>query len=63
MVESNKGHNLVNISQNLLKTLSGHLNTDPKSYAKHQNPCSRGFQDVVLTRFLDCNNGRVQKGA
>ena len=51
MVESKKGNNLVNISRNSLKSKAGHLNIDPKPYAKYENPSSRGSQDVVLTRF------------
>ena len=63
MVKSKKGHNLVNISRNLLKSKSGHLNIDPKPYAKYQNPSSSGSQDIVLTRFSHCFNGKVEKGA
>ena len=63
MVESKKGHNLVNISRNLFKSKSGHLNIDPKPYAKYENPGSSGSQDIVLTRFFYCYNGRVEKGA
>ena len=62
MAES-KGHNLVNASQNSLKSKSGHLNIDPNLYEKYQNSSSRGFQDIVLTRFLYCYNGRVENGA
>ena len=63
MVESKKGHNLVNILLNSLKSLSGHLNIDPKPYAKYQNPSSSGSQDIMLTRFSHCYNGKVEKGA
>ena len=63
MVESKKGHNLVNISRNSLKNKSSHLNINPKPYAKHQNPCSSGSQDIVLARFIHCYIGRVEKGA
>ena len=63
MVKSKKGHNLVNISRNSLKSLSGHLNIDPKPYAKYQNPSSSGSQDIVLTGFSHCYNGKVEKGA
>ena len=52
MVQSKKGHYQVNISQNSLKSYSGHLNIDPKPYAKYENPSSSGSQDIVLTRFL-----------
>ena len=62
MAES-KGHNLVNTSQHSLKSKSGHLNINPNLYVKYQNPSSRGSQDIVLTRFLYCYNGRVEKGA
>ena len=64
MAES-KGHNLVNTSQNSLNSTgkSGHLNIDPYLYVKYQNPSSRGSQDIVLTIFLYCYNGRVEKGA
>ena len=37
---------------NSLKSYSGHLNIDPKPYAKYQNPSLSGSQDIVLTRFL-----------
>ena len=63
MVESKKGHNLVKISRNSLKSHLGNLNIDPKSYAKYQNPTTSGSQDIVLTRFFYCYNGRVEKGA
>ena len=52
MVKSKKGHNLVNISRNSLKSKSGHLNIDPKPYAKYENPNSSGSQVIVLTRFF-----------
>ena len=52
MVKWKKGHNLVNISRNSLKSKSGHLNIDPKPYAKYQNPSSCGSQVIVLTRFF-----------
>ena len=35
MVESKKGHNLVNFSRNSLKSYSGHLNIHFKPYAKY----------------------------
>ena len=63
MVESKKGHNLVNILLNSLKSLSGHLNIDHKPYAKYQNPSSSSSQDIMLTRFSHCYNGKVEKGA
>ena len=62
MAES-KGHNLVNTPQNSLKSKSGLLNIDPNLYVQYQNPSSRGSQDIVLTRFLYCYNGTVEKGA
>ena len=52
MVKLKKGHNLVNISRNSLKSQAGHLNIDPKPYAKYENPSCSGFQVIVLTRFL-----------
>ena len=52
MVELNKGHNLIIIIRNSLKGLSGHLNIDPKPYAKYENPSSSRSQDIVLIRFL-----------
>ena len=52
MVESKKGYNLVNISRNSLKRLSGHLNIDRKPYAKYKNPSSSGSKVIVLTMFL-----------
>ena len=63
MVKSKKEHTLVNISRNLLKSYSGHLNIDPNLYANYQNPSSSGSQDIVLTRFFYCYTGRVEKGA
>ena len=63
MVESKKGHNPVNISRNSLKNESGHVNSDPNLYATYQNPRLSGSQDIVLTRFFYCYNGRVEKGA
>ena len=63
MVESKKGHNLVNVSQNSLKSYSGHLNIDPKPYAKYENPSTSSSQDMVLKSFFHCYNGRVEKGA
>ena len=62
MVKSKKGHNLVNISRNSLKSQSGHLNIDRKPYAKYENRSSSGSQDIVLTRFSHCYNGKVEKG-
>ena len=56
MAES-KGHNLLNTSQNSLKSKSGHLNIDPNLNLKYQNPSSRGSINIVLTRFLNCYNG------
>ena len=35
----------------MLRSLSGHINIDPKPYDKYQNPSSSGSQDIVLTRF------------
>ena len=60
MVESKKGHNPVNI---LLNSLKSRLNIDPNPYVKYQNPSSRDSQDIVLTRFSHCYNGKVEKGA
>ena len=51
MVESKKGHNLISFSWNSFKSYSGHLNIDPKSYAKYQNPSSSGSQDIMLKGF------------
>ena len=62
MAES-KGNNLVNNSQNSLKSKSGHLTIDLNLFVKYQNPGLRGTQDIMLTRFLYCYNGRVEKGA
>ena len=52
LVEWKKGHNSVSISRNSLKSLSGHLNINPKPYAKYQNPSSSRSQDIMLTRFF-----------
>ena len=32
--------------------MTGHLNIDPKLYAKYENPSSSGSQVILLTRFL-----------
>ena len=48
---------------NSLKSQSGHLNIDPKMYAKYQNPSSSSSQDILLTRFSYCYNSKVVKGA
>ena len=58
-----KGHNLVNTAQNSLKSKSGHLNIEPNLCVKYQNPSSRGSQDIMLTRFLYCYNGKIGKWA
>ena len=63
MVESKKGHNPVNILLNSLKSQSSRLNIDPNSYVKYQNPSLRDSQDIVLTMFSHCYNGKVEKGA
>ena len=63
MVESKKGHNVDNISRSSLKSESGRLNINPNPYVKYQNPGSSGSQDIVLTRFSHCYNGKVEKGA
>ena len=42
MVESKKGHNVVKISRNSLKSWTGHLNIDPKPYANYKNPNTSG---------------------
>ena len=54
-----KGHtyNSINISLYLLRMLSGHLNIDPKLYAKYQKSSSSISQDIVLTRFFYCYYG------
>ena len=59
MADSKKGHNLVNISRNSLKSKSGHVNSDPYLYATFQKPRSSASQDIVSTRFFYCYNGRV----
>ena len=51
MVKSKKGHNFANISRNSLKSYSGHLNIDPKPYAKYENPCTSGPKEF-LSRFF-----------
>ena len=45
----------------LLKSQSGHLNIDPKQYAKYQDPSSSGSIDVMLTWFSYCYNSKVRK--
>ena len=42
--------------------LSSRLNTDPKLYAKYQNPNSCGFLDIVLATFSHCNTIEVETG-
>ena len=45
----------------LLKSLSGHLNIDPKQPAKYQqDPSSSGSLDIVLTMFSYCYNNTVR---
>ena len=56
MVGAKKGDNLVNISRKSL------INIAPKSYATYHNPSLSGSQDIVLTRFFYCFNGRAEKG-
>ena len=63
MVESKKGHNIVNISLNSLKSSPHRLNIDPNPYVKYQNPSLSGSQGIVLTKFSHCYNGNVEKGA
>ena len=41
--KSIKGHNSINVLQNSLKSSSGHLNNDPKLYAKYQKPSLSSF--------------------
>ena len=48
MVDLKKEHNLVNISRNSLKSLSGHLNIVSNLYAKYQNTSLSGSLDIVL---------------
>ena len=45
---------VINVSWNLLKSESSHINIDPKPYAKYQNPSSGGYQDFVLTSVFYC---------
>ena len=54
-----KGCNSVNFSWNLLRCQSGDINIDLKPYAKYQYPSSDGSQDIVLTRFFYCYNGKA----
>ena len=61
IAKSEKRHNSINILQNSLKIQSGHLNIDPKLYAKYQHPSSSSSQDIMLTRFFNCYNARVEK--
>ena len=61
MAESKRGHNLVNISWNSLKSLLIHGHNDPKPYTKYHHPSSCGSQDIMLTMFFNCYNGRVEK--
>ena len=63
MARANKGHISVNNLWNSRKRISGHLNVDPNLYAIYLNPSLSGSQDIVLTRFFYCYNGRVEKGA
>ena len=52
--KSKKGHNSINVLQNSLKSKSGHLNNNPKLYAKYQKPSLSSSQDILLTRFFYC---------
>ena len=62
VVRDRKG-NAANGLRNSVVSYSDHLNIDPNLYAKYENPSSSGFEDIVLTRFFYCYNGRVEKGA
>ena len=42
--------------------LAQSVNIDPILYSKYQNPSKWGSQDIALTRFFYCDNGRVEKG-
>ena len=59
MEDLKKGHNFVNISRNSIKNETDNLNIDPEPYAKYHNPNLSGSQDIALTRFFYCFNGRV----
>ena len=61
IAKSETGHNSINISLNLLKSYSGHINIDPKLYAEYQKSSSSVSQDIVLTRFFYRCHGS-QKG-
>ena len=56
MSEKEFQHNLVNISWNSFKNYPGHLNINPKQYAKYRNPSSSCSPDSILTRFFNCYN-------
>ena len=52
--KSKKVHNSINVLENSLESQSGHLNNDPKLYAKYQKPSSSSSQDILVTRFFCC---------
>ena len=52
MEESKKGHNLVDISLNSLKSKSSRLNIDPDPYEKYQNPTSSGYHVDKISLLL-----------
>ena len=62
MAESKKGHSLVNISRNSLRSLSGYLKINPKSYATYQYPSSSGFQYRVDKVFIIAIMAESKKG-
>ena len=61
VAKSEKGHNSINISLNLLNNYSGHISIDPKLYAEYQKSSSSVSQDIMLIRFFYRYHGS-QKG-
>ena len=61
MAKTKKVHNsqyFVKFAQNIMRSFK---NIDPKPYAKYQDRSSSGSQDIELTRFFYCYNGRIEK--
>ena len=47
----------------MLRSLSGHINIDPKTYAKYQNPSSSGSEDIVLSIVIMAGAITLVKGS
>ena len=52
MPQSEREHNSVKYSQNVMKGQSGHLHYASKQYAWYRDPSSSSSPDILLTRLL-----------